>query len=53
MIGNWITDQSLDTLSNALTSAYGLAKEWQILLAGLLAGLLVLAAALVVARAIR
>jgi len=53
MIGNWISDQSLDTLSNALTSAYGLAKEWQILLAGLLAGLLVLAAALVVARAIR
>lgn len=53
MIGNWISDQSLDTLSSALTSAYGLAKEWQILLAGLLAGLLVLAAALVVARAIR
>lgn len=53
MIGNWISEalgeRSLDALSNALTSAYGWAKEWQILLAGLL----VVVAGLIVARAIR
>lgn len=53
MTGNWFSDvfgeQTLDAISNALILAYGWAKEWQILLAGLL----VLVAALVVARAIR
>ena len=53
MIGNWFSDvfgeQTLDAISNALVAAYGWAKEWQILLAGLL----VLGAALIVARAIR
>ena len=53
MIGNWFSDvfgeQTLDAISNALIFAYGWAKEWQILLAGLL----VLSAALIVARAIR
>jgi hypothetical protein len=53
MIGNWInalfTDQTLDEASNALTSAYGWAKEWQVLLAGLL----VVVAGLIIARAIR
>jgi len=53
MIGNWIAgmlgDQNLDALSNALTTAYGWTKEWQVLLAGLL----VVLAALIVSRAIR
>ena len=42
-------EQTLDAISAALISAYGWAKEWQILLAGVL----VLVAALIVARAIR
>jgi hypothetical protein len=53
MIGNWLSElfgaQTLDAASNALVAAYGWAKEWQILLAGIL----VLVAALIVARAIR
>jgi hypothetical protein len=53
MIGIWLNElfgeQTLDAISAALISAYGWAKEWQILLAGLL----VLVAALIVARAIR
>jgi hypothetical protein len=53
MTGTWFNalfgEQSLDAVSAALISAYGWAKEWQILLAGLL----VLIAALIVARAIR
>lgn len=54
MIGTWFNElfggeQTLDTMSAALISAYGWAKEWQILLAGVL----VLVAALIVARAIR
>lgn len=53
MIGNWLNnvfgEQPLDAASNALVAAYGWAKEWQILLAGVL----VLIAALIVARAIR
>jgi hypothetical protein len=53
MIGNWLSElfgeQSLDAASNVLVAAYGWAKEWQILLAGVL----VLVAALIVARAIR
>jgi hypothetical protein len=42
-------DRTLDAISNALVSAYGWAKEWQ----ALLAGLLVLTAGFVVARSIR
>jgi hypothetical protein len=53
MIGTWFNalfgEQTLDAASNALVTAYGWTKEWQILLAGVL----VLIAALVVARAIR
>jgi hypothetical protein len=53
MIGTWFNalfgEQTLDAASNALLAAYGWAKEWQILLAGIL----VLIAALIVARAIR
>jgi hypothetical protein len=53
MIGTWFSElfgeQTLDAISAALISAYGWIKEWQILLAGLL----VLAAGLIVARAIR
>jgi len=53
MIGTWFNEmfgeQTLDALSAALIATYGWAKEWQILLAGLL----VLTAALIVARAIR
>lgn len=53
MIGNWLNnvfgEQTLDAASNALVAAYGWAKEWQILLAGVL----VLIAAMIVARAIR
>ena len=53
MIGTWFNElfgeQTLDAVSAALIAAYGWAKEWQILLAGLL----VLVAALIVARAIR
>jgi len=54
MIGNWFGEmlggeQTLDAISYALVSAYEWAKEWQVLLAGLL----VLVAALVIARAIR
>ena len=54
MLGNWFSaltggEQTLDAISNALILAYGWAKEWQVLLAGVL----VLIAALIVARAIR
>ena len=53
MIGNWLSDllgeQTLDNISNALIVAYGWAKEWQVMLAGLV----VLVAGLIVARAIR
>jgi hypothetical protein len=53
MTGTWFNElfgeQTLDAVSAALIAAYGWAKEWQILLAGLL----VLIAALIVARAIR
>ena len=54
MTGNWFSEltgggQTLDALSNALVAIYGWAKEWQVLLAGIL----VLMAALIVARAIR
>jgi len=53
MTGNWISslrgDQNLDAAANALISAYGWVKEWQVLLAGLL----VVVAGLIVARAIR
>jgi len=53
MIGTWLNElfgeQTLDAISAALIAAYGWAKEWQILLAGVL----VLVAALIVARAIR
>jgi hypothetical protein len=53
MMANWFSnlfgEQTLDAISNALISAYGWAKEWQILLAGVL----VLLAALIVARALR
>lgn len=53
MIGTWFNElfgeQTLDALSAALISAYGWAKEWQILLAGVL----VFAAALILARALR
>src|SRR5689334_22405808 len=53
MIGTWFNElfgeQTLDAISAALMSAYGWAKEWQILLAGLL----VLIAAVVVAHALR
>src|SRR5690349_1846008 len=54
MIGNWFGEmlggeQTLDAISYALVSIYEWAKEWQVLLAGLL----VLVAALVIARAIR
>lgn len=53
MIGTWLNElfgeQTLDSVSNGLVAAYGWAKEWQILLAGVL----VLVAALIVARAIR
>jgi hypothetical protein len=54
MIGTWFNElfggeQTLDAISAALISAYGWAKDWQILLAGVL----VLVAALIVARAIR
>jgi len=53
MIGNWLSglfgEQTLDAASNALIAAYAWAKEWQVLLAGIL----VLMAALIVAKAIR
>jgi len=54
MISNWFSgllggEKALDAISNALISAYAWAREWQVLLAGLL----VLAAALILARAIR
>ena len=53
MIGNWLSDllgeQTLDNISNALIVAYGWAKEWQVMLAGLV----VLVAGVIVARAIR
>ena len=54
MNANWLSellggDQTLDAISNALVAAYGWAKEWQ----ALLAGLLVLTAGFVVARSIR
>jgi len=54
MIANWFSEltggeQTLDAISNALVLAYGWAKEWQVLLAGIL----VLIAAVIVARAIR
>lgn len=53
MIGNWLSDllgeQTLDNISNALIVAYGWTKEWQVMLAGLV----VLVAGLIVARAIR
>jgi hypothetical protein len=53
MMGDWIRDmlgdQTLDRLSYALLTAYGWTKEWQVLLAGLL----VVIASLIVARAIR
>ena len=53
MIGNWLSEllgeQTLDAAGNVLVAAYGWAKEWQILLAGVL----VLVAAMIVARAIR
>ena len=53
MTGNWLSElfgeQTLDALSNALVATYGWAKEWQVLLSGIL----VLMAALIVARAIR
>lgn len=54
MMENWFAgrfggEQTLDAVSNALTSAYAWTREWQ----ALLAGLLVLVGALVVARAIR
>lgn len=54
MIANWFSEltggeQTLDALSTALVQAYGWAKEWQVLLAGIL----VLIAALIIARAIR
>lgn len=53
MVGNWLSglfgEQTLDAVSNALIAAYGWAKEWQVLLAGIL----VLMAAWIVARAIR
>jgi hypothetical protein len=53
MTPNWLDslfgDHTLDAMSNALISAYGWAREWQVLLAGLL----VLVAGLVIARAIR
>lgn len=54
MIGNWLSEltggeQTLDAVSTALVLAYGWAKEWQVLLTGIL----VLMAALIVARAIR
>lgn len=42
-------DRTLDAISNALIAFYGWAREWQILLAGLL----VLVAALILARTIR
>ena len=54
MIGNWFSEltggeKTLDAISDALVLAYGWAKEWQVLLAGIL----VLLAALIVAKAIR
>jgi len=53
MIGNWLSDllgeQTLDNISNTLVLAYGWARDWQVLLAGLV----VLVAGLIVARAIR
>ena len=53
IIGNWLSDllgeQTLDNISNALILAYGWARDWQVLLAGLV----VLVAGLIVARAIR
>ena len=54
MIGNWFSELfggelTLDAIGNALISSYVWAKEWQVLLTGLL----VLFAALIVARAIR
>jgi transposase len=53
MIANWLDSlfgaNTLDTMSNALVSGYGWAREWQVLLAGFL----VLLAGLVIARAIR
>jgi hypothetical protein len=53
MIGTWFNElfgeHTLDAVSAALIAAYGWAKEWQVLLTGLL----VLLAALIVARAIR
>jgi hypothetical protein len=54
MIGNWFSDlfggeQTLNAISTTLISSYVWAKEWQVLLAGLL----VVIAALIIARAIR
>jgi len=53
-MGNGLADllgggQTLDDVGNTLAAAYGWAKEWQVLLAGLL----VLLAALIVASALR